>query len=95
VPPDEIAVAVDETLTIRRALAQLSEVDRTLLWLREVEGLDYQAIGKRLEIKPATARVRSHRARARLESAYEELAAGRIAAPDSAPLAWKVAAAER
>lgn len=95
VPPDETAVAADETLTIRRALAQLSERDRTLLWLREVEGLDYRAIGQWLDMKPATARVRSHRARARLETAYDELSAPRATAPTPASGSWKVATAEQ
>lgn len=95
VPPDEMVVAADETAMIRRALAQLDESDRTLLWLREVEGLDYRAIGERLEIKPATARVRSHRARARLESAYDELSATPVPAAAPSPSSWRVATAER
>ena len=95
VPPDESAVSADESMTIRRALAQLSEPDRTILWLREVEGLDYQAIGKRLELTAATARVRSHRARSRLQVAYDNLSAGGATAPIAAPRAWKVATAEQ
>jgi RNA polymerase sigma-70 factor (ECF subfamily) len=94
VPPDETAVAADETVMIRRALSRLNESDRTLLWLREVEGLDYKAIGKRLEMKPATVRVRNHRARNRLEAAYEELSAGRETASNM-PGVWKVATAQQ
>lgn len=94
-PPDEAVVAADETQMIRRALMRLSEGDRTLLWLREVEGLDYKAIGRRLDIKPATVRVRSHRARARLEAAYGELAEGQASAPAGVPGVWRVATAQQ
>ncbi len=93
-PPDETVVAADETATIRRALARLSESDRTILWLREVEGLDYKAIGRRFGLEPATARVRSHRARARLEAAYDDLSAGDASVTSVVPATWKVATAE-
>lgn len=73
-PPDETVILQEEHDTIRRALATLSQKDRDLLWLREVEGLSYKDISGRLDTATGTVRVRCHRARQRLESAYEEAA---------------------
>jgi RNA polymerase sigma-70 factor, ECF subfamily len=71
--PDEILVSKEDHSEIRRALAQLSDADRRLLWLREIEGLPYKAIGSITGAAPGTVRVRCHRARQRLEVAYEDL----------------------
>lgn len=72
-PPDETVVIDEEHLTIRRALTRLSEADRHLLWLREVEGLTYKEISNRLDAASGAIRVRCHRARQRLEAAYEHI----------------------
>ncbi len=56
-----------------RALDHLSDRDRQLLWLREVEGLSYDEIGGRLRATAGTVRVACHRARKRLEEAYRAL----------------------
>lgn len=74
IQPDEAVVAGEEHQAIRAALAQLTDRDRTILWLREVEGLSYHEIGNRLGAATGAVRVRCHRARQRLEAAYEDLA---------------------
>ena len=72
--PGERLVEDEEHAGIRAALDQLSPKDRELLWLREVEGLSYEEIGGRLRTAVGTVRVASHRARKRLEEAYEQVA---------------------
>ena len=69
--PDEAIVEREEHTDIRAALERLSPKDRELLWLREVEGLSYEEIGGRLRTAVGTVRVACHRARQRLETAYE------------------------
>jgi RNA polymerase sigma-70 factor (ECF subfamily) len=68
--PEEITMQGDEHRRIRIALDHLSPKDRELLWLREVEGLEYEDIAHRLGATPGTVRVACHRARRRLEAAY-------------------------
>lgn len=51
---------------VMRALGSLSEVARACLLLRTVEGLDYQEIGRVLEIPEGTAMSHVHRSRMRL-----------------------------
>ncbi len=58
---------------IRQAMASLSLKDREILWLREVEGLEYEEIGTRLGATVGTVRVACHRARKRLEEAFQRL----------------------
>lgn len=72
-PPEETVVVREEHADIRRSLAELSEMDRHLLWLREIEGLSYKDIAGRLGAATGTVRVRCHRARQRLETAYEKI----------------------
>lgn len=71
--PGDLAVEAEEHAAIRQALARLSPRDRMILWLREVEGLDYDEIGGRLTLPGASVRVAALRARRRLEAAYREL----------------------
>lgn len=68
--PDELAVIAEEHREIAEALQELSLRDRELLWLREVLGLDYREIARRVDANPATIRVACHRARQRLREAY-------------------------
>ncbi len=72
--PAERIVENEEHAEIRLAMEQLSAKDRELLWLREVEGLSYEEIGGRLRSAAGTVRVACHRARKRLEVAYEQVA---------------------
>ena len=72
-PPDEAYVIAEEHIAIRMALGSLSEADRHLLWLREVEGLSYRGISVTLNVAAGSIRVRCHRARQRLKDAYEDV----------------------
>ncbi len=53
---------------VRKALLQLSEIDRTVLLLRADEGLSYDEIARTTGLSIAAAKVRMFRARARLSS---------------------------
>lgn len=68
--PEEVSVERDEHRRIRAAMSHLSLKDRQLLWLREVEGLEYSDISTRLGATEGAIRVACHRARRRLEAIY-------------------------
>jgi RNA polymerase sigma-70 factor, ECF subfamily len=70
--PASIVVAREEHVSIRVALAKLSERDRQILWLREVEQLSHEEIAARLTMRPGAVRVAVLRARRRLTEVYEE-----------------------
>ena len=55
-----------ESRRLYRALAELGEADRALLELVALDGLSVADAARSLGVKPATARVRLHRSRARL-----------------------------
>jgi len=71
--PADVVVARSEHAVIRAALERLPERDRTILWLREVEGLSYDEIGGRIAMATGAVRVAALRARRRLEAIYAEL----------------------
>lgn len=75
-PEEKVMIGFEHDL-IRQALATLSTRDRELLWLREVEGLEYDEISTRLGSSVGTIRVACHRARKRLEEAFVRLEEGR------------------
>jgi RNA polymerase sigma-70 factor (ECF subfamily) len=58
---------------LSEALKELPEEQRTVLWLREVEYLDYRSIAQRLDISPGTVRSRLHRARAAMRVRLQEV----------------------
>lgn len=64
--PDRQSADQRQGEAVRRALASLSEVDRELITLTTWEGLSPTDAGRVVGITPGTARVRLHRARARL-----------------------------
>ncbi len=68
--PEERAMASDDHRRIRLALAQLSPRDREVLWLREVQGLEYGEISGRMGLTTGAIRVAALRARRRLEEIY-------------------------
>lgn len=68
--PEEVSIEREEHGRIRAAMSQLPPKDRQLLWLREVEGLDYDDLATRLGSSPGAVRVACHRARRRLEEVY-------------------------
>lgn len=54
-------------LAVRKAIAQLPEIYRTVIVLREYGDLDYKQIAKILKISESNVKVRVHRARKELE----------------------------
>lgn len=68
--PDEAFDEVEDHASMRQALASLSDNDRQILWLREVEELSYDDISSKLGTSAATIRVACHRARQRLSESF-------------------------
>ncbi len=66
------AAALDGLASVRAALDQLDEVSRTIVVLREVEGLSYQQIADALEVPVPTVKTRLLRARRALQAAVED-----------------------
>jgi RNA polymerase sigma-70 factor, ECF subfamily len=75
--PDAAAASRDELQAVLVELQKLPEADRAAVLLRAEEGLSYEEIAAVLHMTPAAARVKVHRARARLTRAT----CGRSAAP--------------
>jgi RNA polymerase sigma factor (sigma-70 family) len=69
-----------ESRRLYRALAELNDDDRSLLELVALDGLPVADAARSLGVKPATARVRLHRSRARLTAIL------RRSEPDPAPI---------
>jgi RNA polymerase sigma-70 factor (ECF subfamily) len=60
----DIAIEREEVrLLVRQAIDRLPESYRTVLLLREIEGLDTEEVARLLEITPNAVKVRLHRAR--------------------------------
>lgn len=64
--PDAKLRQDEEALQLNAALERLSEEHRTILVLREMDELDYDAISEILDLPIGTVRSRLHRARGRL-----------------------------
>lgn len=71
--PDEPIVVEAEHVLVRRAFERLAVRDRELLWMRDVLGLAYSDMGRRLFSSEGSMRVAVMRARQRLEEAFNEL----------------------
>jgi len=69
--PLKVAEANQTTASVYRVLDQLAESDRRILILFELEEMSADQVGEVLGIKPANARVRLHRARARFLRVYK------------------------
>jgi RNA polymerase sigma-70 factor (ECF subfamily) len=69
--PDRLAHGRELGDRIDRALEQLSEKYRTMLLLREYEGLSYEEIGRVLGLRKGTVESRLFRARERLKALLE------------------------
>ncbi len=63
--PEALAAAKEDVVLVYRVLDRLSEFDRSLLVLFELEGLSGQAVAEFLGLEPSTIWVRLHRARQR------------------------------
>ncbi len=73
-PENQVSGAVEDRLAIaafHRALAELDELSRQVVVLREVEGLSYEAIAAMLRVPLPTVKTRLLRARRQLSMALE------------------------
>jgi len=66
--PKRLAGSSETGRVLLRALAGLSEIDRTVVVLREVQGLAYEEIASSLGVPLGTLKARLHRARERLRA---------------------------
>ena len=71
--PDARLLRQERAVQIQSALARLSEEYRTVMILREMEDLDYEAIANILDISVGTVRSRLHRARSLLRSHLRQI----------------------
>jgi RNA polymerase sigma-70 factor (ECF subfamily) len=76
--PSHAMESLESVQQLRCALDRLSEEHRTILVLREMDGLDYDAIAQAIDVPVGTVRSRLHRARLQLKHELEFLGA----APD-------------
>lgn len=70
--PEAQAIAREEARLLWQTIEALPEQHRTILLLREVEGLRYQEIARRLDLEEGTVRSRLSRARKALRNALLE-----------------------
>jgi len=70
--PEEASLAGDRQALVQRALAELSDLNREILVLKEIQGLDVREVAEILHIPQGT--VKSRASRARLELARRVLA---------------------
>jgi RNA polymerase sigma-70 factor, ECF subfamily len=66
--PERIAGSGEASRALLRALEDLSEADRTVIVMREVQGLPYDEIASTLGVPLGTLKARLHRARERLRT---------------------------
>ncbi len=64
--PDSLTESADLRAHLERAIADLDEPYRSIVWLREVDDLPYQDIADALDLPLNTLKVYLHRARKRL-----------------------------
>jgi len=72
-PPEHGLQQQEEAKQLMQAMDALSEEHRAILVLREMEELDYEAIGEILDLPIGTVRSRLHRARLQLKEQLEKL----------------------
>ena len=71
-PPAGDLEQQERAVQVREALALLSEEHRTILVLREIDDLDYEAIAEAMDIPIGTVRSRLHRARLQMRELLEQ-----------------------
>jgi len=74
--PDEAVLAAREKALVHRAIAELDEDQRSLVVLRDVEGLSYEEIMDITELPEGTVKSRLHRAREKLVGILARLESG-------------------
>jgi RNA polymerase sigma-70 factor (ECF subfamily) len=67
--PERLTTSVEVAGRLERALADLDVRDRSIVLLREVEGLAYEEIAELLDLKMGTLKATLHRAREKLRHA--------------------------
>ena len=72
-PPSEQLLRRERALQIQAALGRLSDEFRSVLVLREIDGFDYEAIARVLNISVGTVRSRLHRARSLMREQLRNL----------------------
>ena len=72
--PEEARMEADRRDAVHRALRELTDLNREILLLKEIQGLSVDEIAEILEVPAGTVKSRSHRAR--LELAEKLAAAG-------------------
>lgn len=70
--PSQIAAAAETNRQVLLALAELPEIDREILVMRQLEGEQFKAIAQILDIDPAAARKRFGRALLKLKNAMNQ-----------------------
>lgn len=71
--PDEGLENEEQAAQLMQAMGYLKEEHRTILVLREMDELDYEAIGEILDLPIGTVRSRLHRARSQLKEQLEKI----------------------
>ncbi len=71
--PVEMLLRRERAECTRRALARLAPAERSLLWLREAEGLSLAEIAATLGVPEGTVKSRLFRARERFAGVWEEM----------------------
>lgn len=79
--PQEAALNKERAKVIKQVLGEISEEHRTVMMLREVEGLSYDEIAKVVGISKGTVMSRLHYARKALQKALHEFAPARGGMP--------------
>ena len=68
--PPEVLEREEKRRQVRKVLAELPELARTMLVLRDFEGLSYQELGEILRCEVGTVKSRIHRARKQFEELF-------------------------
>lgn len=71
--PEEEAIKREEGILVRDCLMHLNEQERTILLLRDHEGLSYEEIGRIMELSLDTVKIRIYRARQKFKKTYEDM----------------------
>jgi RNA polymerase sigma-70 factor (ECF subfamily) len=72
IDPARSSVAMEDLRSVRSALESLDELSRSVVILREVEGMSYAEIAETLQVPVPTVKTRLLRARRKLAEALEE-----------------------
>ncbi|MBR0598159.1 RNA polymerase sigma factor [Sinanaerobacter chloroacetimidivorans] len=75
--PEDMILQSEEKKEIQRLLLKLNEYERTVLILRDYEGLSYADIAGIMELTETVVKVRIYRARSKLRKLYEAVSGAR------------------